>query len=192
MRSSEKTLLHSVEVQFFLVQSRQSLEQSSKWCGISSAGECFQGKIGQALEGVLRYAGPWGFYSTLTGLSGLMSRAEDQGKGKDLAQNHCVICRVFCLHLYGSCKSMTMMMMTMMIMKISPSETSDDGRQRQGSVSRGLCGSYLTSEINTQILQFMLAVLTQRWSSWSCHFRSVYTGWSDVTYLWSQCDRHFV
>jgi len=81
-------MLHSVEVQFFLVQSRQSLEQSSKWCGISSVSECFQGKIGQALERVLFYAGPWGFYSTITsdqptGLFGLMSRAEDKGKGKE-------------------------------------------------------------------------------------------------------------
>ena len=87
LQVEEKTLLHSVAVQFFLVQSRQSLEQSSKWCGVSSVGECFQGKIGQALEGILFYAGSWRFYSSLTsdqptGLSGLMSRAEDKGKGK--------------------------------------------------------------------------------------------------------------
>jgi len=46
-----------------------------------------EGKIGQALEGVLLYIGPWGFYSTITsdhptGLSGLMSRAVDKGKRK--------------------------------------------------------------------------------------------------------------
>jgi len=25
-----------------------------------------------------------------------------------------------------------------------------------------------------------------------CHCHPIYIGWSDVTYLWSQCDRHFV
>ena len=54
---------------------------------ISSVSECFQGKIEQALEGVLLYTGPWGFYSTITsdqptGLSGLMSRDVDKGKDK--------------------------------------------------------------------------------------------------------------
>ena len=92
-RCSLVVLLETVEVQFFLVQSHQSLEQSSKWCGISSVGKCFQGKIGHALEGVLFYAGFWGFYSSLTsdqltGLFGLMSRAEDQGKGKRKGNNH--------------------------------------------------------------------------------------------------------
>ena len=53
-----KALLHTVEVQFFLVQSRQSVERSSKRCGISSVSGCFQGKVGQALEGVLLYTGP--------------------------------------------------------------------------------------------------------------------------------------
>jgi len=78
-------LVSSLLFLFFLVLcGRLDCLFVSFWAHVNTV---YEGKIGQALEGVLLYAGPWGFYSTITsdqptGLSGLMSRAEDKGKGK--------------------------------------------------------------------------------------------------------------
>ena len=61
--------------------------QVSKWGGVCSVSECFQGKVGQALERLLFFTGSRRFCSKITsdqpkGLPGLMARAEDKDKGK--------------------------------------------------------------------------------------------------------------
>ena len=53
--------------------------------------ERFQGKVGQALERLLFFTGSGRFCSKITsdqpkGLPGLMSRAEEKGKGKGIIQ----------------------------------------------------------------------------------------------------------
>ena len=63
------------------------MEPFSKWGGICSVSEHFQRKAGQALERLLFFIGSRIFCSKITsdqpkGLPGLMSRAEDKGKGK--------------------------------------------------------------------------------------------------------------
>ena len=84
VQAEEKALSHTAEIQFLFIQSRQSVEQSSKCGGIS---ECFQVKVGQSLEGLLLYTGSRRVRVMISsdqpkGLLGLTSKAEDKGKGK--------------------------------------------------------------------------------------------------------------
>jgi len=51
----EKALLHTVEVQFLLIQSHQSVEQSPSDVVSAPSVNAFKEKVGQALKGVLLY-----------------------------------------------------------------------------------------------------------------------------------------
>jgi len=71
------------------------MELSSRRSGVHTIIECIQGKAGQIL-GLSVLSGPRDIFKTLTtdqpkGQRGLISKAEEEGKGKELLLNNVIL-----------------------------------------------------------------------------------------------------